>query len=294
MTPTEQAEVVNFAIPTSAVADSYSTQHDTTLNQAAPGVLGNDPGSSALTAQLMSGPSHAASFTLNPDGSFSYKPAAGYAGPDSFTYVSQGEGGGHSAATTVTLTVIGIHPAITSGSSAGFRVGDNGSFTIRSTGVPPPSITESGRLPRGLTFTDNGDGTASIHGKPAPGSHGTYHVTITAANGQGSPATQQLALFVAPGPRPKAVRHTYRTHTGKRLRVRAPGLLRKDRGEGRLHVVLVRGSVRHGKLSLKRNGAFTFTPAAGFTGKARFKYRVVDADGQKSAPAMVTIVVRPA
>jgi hypothetical protein len=58
------------------------------------GVLTNDtdPEQQPLTATLASGPSHAASFSLNPDGSFTYVPVANYFGTDSFTYsVSDGE-----------------------------------------------------------------------------------------------------------------------------------------------------------------------------------------------------------
>ena len=35
---------------------------------------------------------------------------------------------------------------------------------------------------RGVTFTGNGNGTATISGIPAPGSGGRYPVTITATN----------------------------------------------------------------------------------------------------------------
>ena len=47
------------------------------LTVAAPGVLGNDSAveGDALTAVLVSGPSHAASFALNANGSFTYVPA---------------------------------------------------------------------------------------------------------------------------------------------------------------------------------------------------------------------------
>ena len=34
-----------------------------------------------------------------------------------------------------------------------------------------------------MTFTDNGDGTATLAGTPAAGTGGTYPLTITAANG---------------------------------------------------------------------------------------------------------------
>src|SRR5206468_4173984 len=70
-----------------AVNDVYSTNEDTTLTVAAPGVLGNDTDveGDALTAVLVSGPSHG-TLTLNSDGSFSYTPAANFNGADSFSY----------------------------------------------------------------------------------------------------------------------------------------------------------------------------------------------------------------
>ena len=57
------------------------------LTVPAPGVLGNDsdPDGDPLTAVLVTGPSHG-SLTLNANGSFSYTPAADFAGSDSFTY----------------------------------------------------------------------------------------------------------------------------------------------------------------------------------------------------------------
>src|SRR5205085_1304094 len=66
--------------------DSYSTDEDTNLSpSAAIGVLANDSDADGdpLTAVLVSGPSHAASFALNADGSFSYTPAGNYNGSDS-------------------------------------------------------------------------------------------------------------------------------------------------------------------------------------------------------------------
>lgn len=88
-----------------AMNDSYSTTANITLNQAAPGVLGNDIGSSGatLTAQLVSGPSHGA-LALNSNGSFAYAPAANYAGSDSFTYRAN-DGTNSSNVATVTITV---------------------------------------------------------------------------------------------------------------------------------------------------------------------------------------------
>src|SRR4029079_6798649 len=66
--------------------DTYNTNEHTPLSVAAPGVLGNDNDvdtpPSGLSAVLLAGPAHAASFALNADGSFTYTPASNYNGPD--------------------------------------------------------------------------------------------------------------------------------------------------------------------------------------------------------------------
>ncbi len=81
-------------MPPVAQDDGYYTMHDTPISVSAPGVMWNDydPYYDPLTASLVSGPSHAASFTFNSDGSFDYMPEYHFAGSDSFTYrVSDGE-----------------------------------------------------------------------------------------------------------------------------------------------------------------------------------------------------------
>ncbi len=47
-----------------------------------------------------------------------------------------------------------------------------------------------------MTFTDNGDGTATLAGTPATGTHGTYPLIITASNGVNPDATQEFDLTV--------------------------------------------------------------------------------------------------
>jgi len=88
-----------------AVDDNYSTNQDTQLNVAAPGVLLNDSDNDndPLTAVLVSGVSNG-SLTLNADGSFSYTPNSGYTGADSFIYKAS-DGSTQSADATVNITV---------------------------------------------------------------------------------------------------------------------------------------------------------------------------------------------
>jgi hypothetical protein len=87
-------------------------------------------------------------------------------------------------------------PAITSPNNVGFTVGTAGSFTVTTTGAPTPALTETGALPNGVTFADNGNGTATLGGTPAASTAGTYVITITANNGVGSPASRSFTLRV--------------------------------------------------------------------------------------------------
>jgi hypothetical protein len=89
---------------------------------------------------------------------------------------------------------VGQAPAITSSPGYSFLAGQAGSFTFTSTGTPTPSYTESGALPAGVSFTDNGDGTATLSGTPTTA--GSFPITVTAGNGVGSAATQSFALSV--------------------------------------------------------------------------------------------------
>ena len=135
------------------------------------------------------------SFVDNGNGTatLSGTPAVGSGGTYLFTITASN--GGSNATQHFTLTVDQA-PAIGSANDTTFTVGGLGSFTVDGSGFPTPSLLESGALPSGVTFTDNGDGTASLSGTPAVGTSGTYPLTITASNGVGSAATQLFTLTV--------------------------------------------------------------------------------------------------
>ena len=99
---------------------------------------------------------------------------------------------------TETLTE-SVAPAITSAASASSIVGAPFSFTVATTGAPAPALTETGALPAGITFTDNGNGTATIAGTAAAGSGGSFPIQITAANSVGG-VTQSFTLTNSEAP----------------------------------------------------------------------------------------------
>jgi hypothetical protein len=74
--------------------------------------------------------------------------------------------------------------------------GTIGTFTVTTTGYPTSSLSESGALPAGVTFVDNGNGTATLSGTPTAGTGGLYSLTLTASNGALPNATQTFSLAV--------------------------------------------------------------------------------------------------
>ncbi|HMD46988.1 MAG TPA: putative Ig domain-containing protein [Acidimicrobiales bacterium] len=91
-------------------------------------------------------------------------------------------------------------PAITSANATTFTVGTPGTFAVTTSGYPTAALNESGALPTGVSFLDNGNGTATLSGTPGPGTGGVYAITIGANNGIGSPASQAFTLTVDQAP----------------------------------------------------------------------------------------------
>jgi hypothetical protein len=122
-------------------------------------------------------------------------PAAGTSGSYPITFTAS-NGVGSNATQSFTLTV-NQAPAITSANSTTFAVGTAGTFTVTATGSPAPTVSVTGALPAGVTFTP---ATKILAGTPAAGTGGSYPITFTASNGVGSNATQTFTLTVNTAP----------------------------------------------------------------------------------------------
>ncbi len=179
-------------------APAITSPSSTTFTAGSPGNFtvtstGNPTDSLSESGTLPSG----VSFIDNGDGTgtLSGTPAAGTGGsyPISFG-ASNGVG---SPASQSFLLTVDESPTFTSGTAASFAETIHSTYTVVTTGNPTAAVSESGALPSGVTFTDNGDGTASLAGTPAPGTVGSYPVTFTASNGIGSDATQSFTLNVS-------------------------------------------------------------------------------------------------
>ncbi len=97
--------------------------------------------------------------------------------------------GGTSATSSADQFTYGTAPAFTSAASTTFVDGVAGTFTPAASGSPTPTITESGDLPAGVTFSDG-----VLSGTPTV--TGPFTVTLSASNGIGGPVTQSFTLNV--------------------------------------------------------------------------------------------------
>ena len=75
--------------------------------------------------------------------------------------------------------------------------GTPATFTVTTTGAPVAAISETGDLPTGVTFTDNGDGTATLRATSdccQAGAGYTNNFTMRASNGVAPDAVQSFTL----------------------------------------------------------------------------------------------------
>jgi len=90
-------------------------------------------------------------------------------------------------------TVFGVtsSAAITSPNTVTAIAGSSFSFKVTTVGTPLPRLREKGKLPKGVHFHDEHNGTATLSGTPKPTRTGTYNLTLSARFGTGK--TKQLA-----------------------------------------------------------------------------------------------------
>ncbi len=153
-----------------ATNDFYNTEKDRALSIPVPGVLANDNDLdtplAGRTAILIAGPSHAASFTLNPDGSFDFTPQANFTGTDTFAYkVNDGTSDGNVAMVTIAVIAPNTFPVAKNDPES---TNEDSAKSVPAPGVlgndsialltSPTAVLVSGPT-RALSFALNGDGS---------------------------------------------------------------------------------------------------------------------------------------
>jgi len=199
-----------------AFPDAYSVNEDTSLFVAAPGVLANDDlGGLALKAVVATAPSQAASFSLQPDGSFAYTPVADFFGTDSFAYALVPAGSGSTPSpgfetVTVTITVATLNDApsfVTGPNQIVLEDATAQNVAGWATSISAGPANESAQTLSFSTASDNGglfsaqpavDSMGSLTYTLAPNANGVAMVTVTLSDSGGMSAAQTLLLTVRP------------------------------------------------------------------------------------------------
>jgi hypothetical protein len=140
--------------------------------------------------------------TANASAKFTGTPAAGTGG----TYVVTVNAANSVGKTNTTFTLtVNQAPAFTSATAALFAVGQNVNFTVKTTGFPAATFQNVAAINAvlagtGLTFIDNGNGTATISGIPTAATTTPITLNLSAHNGIGIDAPQSLKITIDQAP----------------------------------------------------------------------------------------------
>jgi VCBS repeat-containing protein len=269
-----------------AVDDSYLAFENGSLSVAAPGVLANDSDSDGdpLTVSAHTNPAHG-TLTINPDGSFTYTPAAGFCGSDSFTYtISDGHGGTDTATVSISIACVNVPPHAVDDA---YTTTEDTTLTVAAPGVlgndtdadDDPLTVSAHTNPAHGTLTINPDGSFTY--TPAGNYCGPDSFTYTISDGHGGTDTATVSITVTcVNDNPVAVDDSYQAFENGSLSVAAPGVLGNDSDpDGDPLTLSAHTNPAHGTLTINPDGSFTYTPATGFCGPDSFTYTISDGHG---------------
>ncbi len=178
-------------------ADSYTITEDTSIDM---NVLGNDTdienGIAQSTIQIETSTANG-TLSINPDYTLHYVPNLNFNGTDNFSYSVADEDGARSQSTgEITISPVNDAPTITSNAPETATEDELYSYSITTNDVDGDILTiEAAFNATWLTFTDNGNGTATLGGTPINEDVDTYTVDITVRDATLS-ATQTFSITV--------------------------------------------------------------------------------------------------
>jgi VCBS repeat-containing protein len=229
---------------------------------------------------------------LNPDGSVTYAPNAGFAGVDSFTYtVADGHGGTSTATVSVTVAE-NLPPVATSPSAPGLE--DAASIPIVLSGTDPDgsviSITLISLPSGGVLYTDAvltqpatigtyaGD-SLTFYFAPLANANGavTFQYELTDSSGDVTPAVATITVQ-AVNDNPSAV--TDESVPVAHDTTTVIDVLANDSDiDGDPLTVTDVGTPTNGTAVINADGTISYTPNPGFSGFDSFEYTIADGQG---------------
>ena len=228
--------------------------------------------------------------TFRKNGTFSYRPKAGFSGQDRFTYeVSDGNGGTDRASVLLTTQRPNRAPvakndfvrlkedrALTISVLKNDRDPDGDKLTLRQVSRP-----RNGRVIR----RNNG----TVLYRPNPGFSGRDQFTYQIADGRGGSDTGTVNVRVIPKPNraPRAQNDRVRVLQNQATSI---SVLKNDRDPDGDELTLRSVSrPRNGRAIRRNNGTVLYRPDRGFSGTDRFTYQVSDGQANRNATVFVTV-----
>ena len=276
---------VNDPPTASAVPPSLTTAEDATASGA---IVAEDVDGDTLTYTLTTPPTHG-SISLNPDGTYVYRPNPDYHGPDSFSVtVSDGNGGTLVLNVPVTVTPVNDAPV---GSDTAITLAED---TVSSGSLPLATDIDGDALTYGLG-TDASHGTATVNPngtysyRPNPDFTGTDSFTYTVNDGTVT-VTYTVTVTVTPENDPPVARDDAAT-TAEDTPV-IINVLGNDSDIDGDSLMVVSADAGNGTVTINADGTITYRPDANFNGTDTITYHISDGHGG-TAIASVVVTVTP-
>ena len=233
------------------------------------------------------------------DGTFTGTPLNADAGVSITIKVTATDTDGNSVPTTFTLSVAAVNdkPVIATVNDQEIAEGELLTLTVEATDEEGNTLTyalDASSIGKGMAITA---GTGSFSWTPATGDVGIHTVVVTVSD-DGTPSAAGSSSFTitvtSQNGAPVAIADAYDTMQDDILTVEAAtGVLFNDTdADGDELNAELKTTTANGALSLERDGAFTYTPNAGFSGSDSFSYAASDGT-LESGIVEVTITISP-
>ncbi|GLP81491.1 hypothetical protein TUM20984_29110 [Mycobacterium antarcticum] len=279
--------------------DAYTVAGNGTLTINAPGLLANDtdPDGDQIRITAAIAPQHGTLSGLLSNGTFTYTPAANYAGADSFTYtVSDGTATSQGTVTiTVTADANNVAPV---GNSDSYTIAEDTVLTVNAPGLlgndtdadgQTLSVVSIGIEPTLGSLELRSDGSFTY--TPGPNVNGTDTFTYKASDGAAETAFTTVTITVTAVNDAPVVALNDVIPIAKDSFVAIALANRSSDVDGDVLTGILVTSTQHGTLVfLGDQRAFTYQPTAGYVGQDSFSYKVNDGKVD-SAVATVTLNV---
>ena len=288
-----------------ANADTFTGKENQTITG---NVLTNDTGPAGDALSIAAATittAHGGIVVQNANGSFTYTPAAGYTGTDSFTY-KLADGTGQTSTGTVTLNVNAPLQAPVAQADAfssqenktvsGNLMADNGhGVSTDPNGLALNVIAATVTTANGGTVLENADGTFTY--TPANGYTGTDSFNYTLKDSAGMTSVGTATVTVNAPPVAQTDIFTGQQNqpvTGNLMANNGNGAATDPNGLALSIVAATITTANGGTVVENADGTFTYTPANGYAGTDSFNYTLKDSAGLTSiGTATVTVNAPP-